>query len=203
MILYISKPKGFTSYDLIHKIKKLYPRKTKIGHAWTLDPMATGLMIVAIGKDTKRIRHYVWMDKVYQASIDFSKTSDTRDMDYRKDFKQLALESLTAPTLQEIEKTLEAKIWRSRRPLTPFSARKIRGKKLYEYAREGNPIFMETEMQLLWFTILSYDFPVLEVELHVWSWTYIRSIAHWLGSQFALGWILTALHRSKVGDISL
>jgi len=203
MIRYISKPRGFTSYDLIHKIKKLHPRKTKIGHAWTLDPLATGLMIVATGKDTKRLKHFVWLDKVYEATIDFSKKSDTRDVDYRKEFDQLATESLKVPSQDDIMKLLDSKLWRWLWPLTPFSARKIKGKKLYEYAREGNPIFLDSEMQLLWYEILEYAFPELKIQLHVWSGTYIRSIAHRIWEQLWLWGILTALHRSKVGDIEL
>jgi tRNA pseudouridine55 synthase len=91
----------------------------------------------------------------------------------------------------------------SQRPLTPFSAKKVKGKKLYEYAREWNPLFIDCDMELIWFTIKQYSFPELVIELHVWSGTYIRSIAHWLGEQFGLGGILTALHRSKVGDIEI
>ncbi len=202
MILYIEKPKWYTSYDLIHKIKKLYPRKTKIWHAWTLDPMATWLMIVAIGKDTKRLQDFVWLDKVYSTTIDFSKKSDTRDMQYWKEFEQLEIDSFDSiPSMQDLESVLERKLWISQWPLTPFSAKKVKWKKLYEYAREWNPIFIDCDMELIWFTIINYSFPLVEIELHVWSGTYIRSIAHRLWEQFWLWGILTELHRSKVGNI--
>jgi len=203
MIIYIEKPKGITSYDLIHKLKKLYPRKTKIGHAWTLDPMATGLMIVAVGKDTKRLQEFVWLDKTYTATIDFSKKSDTWDMDHWEYFEQLDIEALSLPTEQDIHNILSAKLWASQRPLTPFSAKKVKGKKLYEYAREWSPIFIDINMELIDFQIINWTAPVLELQLHVWSGTYIRSIAHWLGEQFWCGGILTALHRSKVGEIEI
>jgi len=203
MFLLIHKPKWYTSFDVIHKIKKFFPKKTKIGHAGTLDPMATWLLIIAIDKDTKRLSEFVWLDKEYIATIDFSKTSDTWDMDYRKEFGQLDTAWLEAPHLQDLQWTLDQKLWVSQRPLTPFSAKKVRGKKLYEYARAWEPIFIDCDMELLWYKILDYNFPLLQIQLHVWSGTYIRSIAHWLWLQMWLGGVLTSLHRSKIGKFAL
>ncbi len=209
MFLLIDKPTWFTSFDLIRKIKKLCPRKTKIGHAWTLDPLATWLMIIAIGKDTKRLKEFVWLDKEYIATIDFSQKSDTWDTDYWKYIEQLDLTwkiesgELQIPSRGDIEKKLLNKLWVSQRPLTPFSAKKVKWKKLYEYAREWNPIFVDTDMELLDFEILEYEFPVCKIRLHVWSGTYIRSIAHWIGEQFWVGGILTGLRRTKVGKWEL
>lgn len=220
MILLLSKPSGYTSFDLIRKLKKLY-KGEKIGHAGTLDPMATWLMIIAIGKDTKRLSEFVWLDKTYIATIDFTKESDTWDLDYREYYRELRIENWQVetlsgawanakdpamrayPTVEEIKSHLDSKIGIHPMPLTPFSAKKIKGKKLYEYAREGNPIFIDIEMELMEYEIISYDFPELVVRLHVGSGTYIRSIAHWLGSQFYLGGILTALHRESIGPYCL
>ena len=209
MFLLIDKPTWFTSFDLIRKIKKLCPRKTKIGHAGTLDPLATWLMIIAIGKDTKRLKEFVWLDKEYIATIDFSQKSDTWDTDYWKYIEQLDLTwkiesgELQIPSRGDIEKKLLNKLWVSQRPLTPFSAKKIKGKKLYEYAREWNPIFIDSDMELIDFEIVEYEFPVCKIRLHVWSGTYIRSIAHWIGEQFGVWWILTGLRRTKVGKWKL
>ncbi len=203
MFLLINKPSWYTSYDLIHKIKKLFPRKTKIWHAGTLDPLATGLMLIAIWSDTKKLSQYVGLSKTYLATIDLSQESDTRDTHYRSYHKQLDISTLQMPKIQQIHSLLQDKIWVSRWPLTPFSAKKIAGKKLYEYAREGNPKFIDCDMELLSYEIVSYEFPVLQLRLDVWSGTYIRSIAHWLGSQLWLGGILTALHRESVGERKL
>lgn len=205
MFLLLDKPTWFTSFDMIRKIKKLCPRKTKIGHAGTLDPLATGLMIIAIGKDTKRLKEFVWLDKEYIATIDFSKKSDTWDMDHWKYFEQLDItqDEFTIPAQWEIEDVLKNKVWVSQRPLTPFSAKKVKWKKLYEYAREWNPLFIDSDMELIDFEIIKYEFPVCKIRLHVWSGTYIRSIAHRLGEQFWLGWILTWLRRTKVGEWKL
>lgn len=203
MFLLIDKPTWYTSFDVIHKIKKLFPKKTKIGHAGTLDPLATWLLIIAIDKDTKRLPEFVWLDKEYIATIDFSKTSDTWDSDYRKVYEELDIWSLATPSIEDIQKVLNSKIGVSSRPLTPFSAKKVRGKKLYEYARAGEPIFIDCDMELLWYEILDYDFPLLQIKLHVWSGTYIRSITHWLGEQFGVWGILTSLRRTKVGTFHL
>ncbi len=200
MLLFMDKPTGFTSYDLIHKIKKLFPRKTKIGHAGTLDPLATGLMIIAIGKDTKRLSEFSGLDKKYIAIIDFSKKSDTWDTDYRKTYEELPLDTIQdkAPTEKQIKESLDLRLWTQQRLLTPFSAKKKNGKKLYEYARLWDPQFIMCDMELLWYKVISYTFPVLEVELHVWSGTYIRSIAHRLWEHFKLWGILSGLRRTEI-----
>ncbi len=211
MLVLVDKPTWFTSFDVVKKLKKLYAWE-KIGHAWTLDPLATGLLLVAIGKDTKKIDQLVGLDKVYQATIDFSQDSDTWDTDFRSTHQIFPLEGdgilkewtlVPAPSLTLIEEKLKTIIWTHLLPLTPFSAKKRKGKKLYEYAREGEPIFIDSPMEVIDFTIIDYSFPLLTLQLHVGSGTYIRSIAHRLGSQFGLGGILTALHRSAIGPFSL
>ncbi len=211
MLVIVEKPQGYTSFDLVKKIKRLYAWE-KIGHAWTLDPLATGVMLVAIGKDTKKIQQLVWLDKMYITTIDFSKKSDTRDSDYRKYFEEFPYSPqdvimdgslISAPSQQEIEKHLTSIIWTHILPLTPFSAKKRKGKKLYEYAREGNPVCIDIPMEVISYEILKYDFPFLELKIEVGSWTYIRSIAHRLGEQFHLWGILIALKRTSVGSYTL
>ena len=202
MFLLVHKPTWFTSFDVIKKLKRLY-RGEKIGHAGTLDPMATWLLIVAIGKDTKKIKHFVWLDKTYTATIDFSKRSDTRDLDYREEFEQLDVHTLQQPSLDHIRRSLDSIIWYHPLPLTPFSAKKWKWKKLYEYARAGEPVFINIDMQLIEYEILDYSFPELTIQLRVGSGTYIRSIAHRLGEQCWLGGILTQLHRSSISTYHL
>ena len=265
MFLLVHKPKWYTSFDIVDKIKKIYHGE-KVGHAGTLDPMATGLLIIAIGKDTKRLKEFVGLDKTYLATIDFSKKSDTRDMDFWEEYREMKSDekrwnlmkkdeiwwkkwpsqfcevqsdeggwslmksgtftsrwvirkknretgiseiigektwTFHIPTQQEIQEKFESILWYHPMPLTPFSAKKWKGKKLYEYAREGNPIYVDVDMQLIDFEILHYDFPELKIKFHVGSGAYIRSYAHWIGEQFWLWWILTSLERVKVGEIML
>lgn len=211
MFFLVDKPGGFTSFDIVQKLKRLYPGE-KIGHAGTLDPMATGLLIVAIGKDTKKLDHFLHLDKTYEATIDFSKNSDTRDAEYRSYYEEYPVDDhgitkdgkqVAAPSLAALQAVLDSGVWTHLFPLTPFSAKKIQGKKLYEYARAGTPIFMDIPMTIRSYTIISYAFPLLTVHLDVASGTYIRSIAHRLGSKVGMWGILVALRRCSIGTYQL
>ena len=130
--------------------------------------MATGLIIAATDADTKRLHHLTDLDKVYHTTIDFSRWSDTRDLDYFAEYGTVdPWRYHTVPTLQEIDHALTSIHGTPSLPLTPFSARRYQGKKLYEHARAGNPISMNVPMTVIGHKIISYDFPLLDVELFV------------------------------------
>jgi len=216
MILAVDKPTGMTSYDVIRRLKRLYP-KQKIGHSWTLDPLATGLLLIGIDKWTKELFRLQWLDKSYEATIDFSQTSDTRDVDFWEIHGQYTVEKnkewilwiikdsefIAAPEQAFLEKNLESIIPEANLPLTPFSAKKKDGKKLYELARAGKILDEYRIMKTDGYHIEEYNFPVLKIRLDVWSGTYIRSIAHRLGKQAQMWGILTQLRRTRIGKISL
>lgn len=211
MILAIDKPTGITSYDVIRRLKRLYP-KQKIGHSGTLDPLATGLLLIGIGKWTKELFKLQWLDKSYDATIDFSQDSDTWDVDFWEEHTQYEFNPqwitkewvfLASPDLDKLKKNLDSLIPESNLPLTPFSAKKKDGKKLYELARAGEVVNEFRIMKVDSYRIDEYNFPVMKIRLDVWSGTYIRSIAHWLGSQIGMWGILTQLRRVSVGTISL
>ena len=234
MILYINKPKNRTSFDVIKKLKTKFPKKTKIGHSWTLDPMATGMLLVATWSDTKRLTDYVWLDKTYETIIDFSKKTDTRDMQHRRRHtswkvlwdnivfspgdiiderpwdpwkpekygfvsKEIVV---SAPSLEQIDTYIQSLVGMHDIPLTPFSAKKVDGKKLYEYAREWRPIFKNIPMHIIWYEILEYKFPRIYIRLHVWSGTYVRSVWHQIGEHFGLWWVLTQLKRTAIAEFT-
>ena len=221
MLLAINKPSGMTSYDVIRRLKLLFPKKTKIWHAWTLDPLATWLMLVWVFSDTKLLHELTWLDKSYITIIDFSQDSDTRDLQPREYHKQYDIKSTTsdthwvqkgidlndifipAPSKEDLEENLDSIIPSAMLPLTPFSAKKVDWKKLYEYARAWKPIFIDIEMKVNSYDILQYKFPLLELDLNVWKWTYIRSIGHWLGKQFWLPAVLAHLHRTRIWEYNL
>ncbi len=226
MILFIDKPLWFTSFWLIKKLKRIWQWE-KIWHAWTLDPNASWLMIVAIGKDTKRLQSFIWLDKSYETVIDFSQRSDTRDTDKQNwitkvtesnwersslSEKDIALAQKRwrdttiprkIPTQEEIKTLCDSLLWTTEIPLTPFSAKKVNGKKLYEYARKGEPIHKNVPMNVIAYEILDYSFPHLKISFSVWSWTYIRSLAYVIGSHFGWGWILTQLRRTRIGKYTI
>ncbi len=212
MILLIDKPSGYTSFDIIRKLQKLYP-KTKIWHWGTLDPMATGLLVIAIWKDTKKLTQIIWSDKEYITTIDFSVETDTWDYDYHekfikyevieKNWKKWILKNwqfIPAPSLKDIKEKLNKIIWTVKLPLPAFSAKKLKWKRLYELAREWKELNLEKEMKINSYEILDYNFPYLKLKLNVWKWTYIRSIWYWLGKQFNLWWALKELRRIKIGN---
>lgn len=213
MLLAVDKPTWITSYDAIRALKKIY-WKQKIGHSWTLDPMATGLLLIGVGKWTKQLNSLQWLDKTYTTTIDFSKMSDTWDLDYWEIFEEYKLDELIKPSQEEIEILLNKLIPEYLLPLTPFSAKKKDGKKLYELAREWKEVNEERIMRIHKTKIISYTFPELELELEVGSWTYIRSIWYRLGQELKkqkikkedwkkLWGILTQLRRESIWDYRL
>jgi len=212
MFLAVDKPQWITSFDVIRRLKRQFPKKTKIGHSGTLDPMATGLLIIAVEKDTKRLQEFLGADKSYETTIDFSQTTDTWDADfwelheqypYTKEYVTINDTNISAPSLEEIQEKLSTLIPSATLPLTPFSAKKKDGKKFYELARAGIEVNEVREMQVHSYEIVSYTFPTLQLKLDVWSGTYIRSIGYWLGKEFGLWGILTSLRRTKVADIDI
>lgn len=204
MLLAVDKPHGITSFDVIRKLKPLYP-KQKIWHSGTLDPFATGLMLIWVDKDTKKLTELTGLDKTYTTTIDFSQDSDTRDLQYRDRIKNIleGKEDYKKPTLAEIKEKLDTLVPSCELPLTSFSAKKKDGEKLYELARKGEIINEFREMKTNAYKIISYEFPLLELELDVWSGTYIRSIAHRLGNSFGLWGILTSLRRTSIWEFKL
>jgi tRNA pseudouridine55 synthase len=216
MLLAVDKPIWITSYDVIRILKHRF-KWQKIWHSGTLDPMATGLMIIWIWDGTKQLFKLQWLDKSYEAEIDFSKISDTRDLEYRKTINNLELKMnnekcvwlfvneklISKPDLKLIKKELDKLIPEYSLPLSWFSAKKVWWKKFYELAREWDIKQENRVMKINSYQILDYNFPLLKVKLDVWSWTYIRSIAYWLGQQLWLGGILSALRRTSVGNFEI
>jgi len=211
MLLAIDKPTWITSYDVIRRLKKAFP-KQKIWHSWTLDPLATWLLIIGIWSGTKLLTQIQWLDKKYETTIDFSQMSDTRDIDYRefhqkyensKDGIKKDGQFIWAPSQSEIEEKLSKLVPETELPLTSFSAKKIDWKKMYELARDGKTLSERRIMKTFWYKIVWYNFPLLKLSLHVWSWTYVRSIWYWLGQEFWLGWILTELRRTAIWNFDL
>ncbi len=179
--------------------------------------MATWLMILALDKDTKKLTELIWLDKSYIATIDFSKLTDTRDMEYREKIYTFELRikdgtiqwvemetgSIEAPTLGEIQKKLDMLIPEYELPLPAFSAKKIAWKKSYDDARSGKIREENKVMKIQKYEILQYTFPILQLRLDVGSGTYIRSVAYRLGHQFGIGGTLIQLRRTSIGDYDI
>ncbi len=216
MLLLANKASERTSNDVVQYIK-YFTKSKKCGHAGTLDPMATGLMILATDDDTKKLHDLTGKDKKYTATIDLGKISDTRDLEYREQFTQYEFDDsqieidwkkLARPTMEEIKTKLDSLTFSEwnplpQLPLPPFSAKKIWWKKRYDLAREGSQEIVFQEMKIFDIQIVSYAAPLVQIECHVASGTYIRSIAYRLGKELGTGGILTQLERTQIGEYSL
>ena len=201
MLIAVDKPSWISSFDVVRVLKReLWERK--IWHSWTLDPMATWLMLIWAGGDTKRLNTLIWLDKTYETIIDFSKKSDTWDMWYREYYEKINFEWKEI-SIENIKLKLDSIIPEYELPLTPFSAKKKNWQKLYDLARKWEQIIENRLMKTYGYEILDYTFPELKLRLDVGSWTYIRSIWHWLWEQFWLGGILTMLRRIRIGECEL
>lgn len=179
-------------------------------------------MILALDKDTKKLTQLIWLDKSYIATIDFSKLTDTRDMEYRERIQNYPLitqrtselwtnnqevigiemewGTVEAPSLWEIKKKLDKLIPEYSLPLPAFSAKKRAGKKSYDEARAGNIIEENKVMKVHSYEIVKYEFPILQIKVDVGSGTYIRSIAYRLGQQLGIGGTLIQLRRMSIGE---
>lgn len=210
MFHFIDKPKGISSFKALWDIKKAHPWE-KVGHAGTLDPMATGLMIVAVGRQyTKHISHFVGMDKRYETTLDFSLYTDTWDDEHRQERVILDYDDHQIQTLEHPEMfvkypdrdDLARFVWGLEGshvfPLPDFSAKKVWGKKLYDLARKGITSDRSKEMTIYHIEVLEYSFPLVSLRMHVSSGTYIRSMGRVIGQQFGLGWALIALRRTQI-----
>lgn len=193
-VLLVDKPRGKTSFSLITALRK----KTgiqKIGHAGTLDPFATGLMILLIGKEYTRLSDsYLSTEKEYEATLRLGITTDTYDCD-----GQNVSTSDTVPTLEQIETALLK--FQGTISQTPpmFSAKKVQGKPLYKLARQGIEIPRASVNVTVQTTFLSYNYPLLRLNIVCSKGTYVRSIAHDLGIILGCGAHLIELRRLRCG----
>lgn len=191
-ILLLNKPRGKTSFSLVGHLRKLTGIQ-KIGHAGTLDPFATGVMVMLIGREYTRLSdQFVHHDKEYIARIRLGIATDTYDCD-----GQTVFMSETIPSLQEIKALLPQGTILQVPPM--FSAKKIGGKKLYELARAGKTIERQPVPVELKTLLLAYEYPALDIRVSCSKGTYIRSIAHDLGDALGCGAHLTHLERIRSG----
>lgn len=195
----INKPVGITSHDVIDRLRRITGER-RIGHAGTLDPLASGLMLVAIGKGfTTKLSQYVGLDKEYEAELTLGQTSTTQDREGR-----LTKVSDVKPSQSTIEKVLRNFIGKQKQVPPMFSAKKIGGRRAYELAREGEEGGLRSyPIEVFKIEVLDYNYPKLKICTKVSSGTYIRSLAYNIGQKLGTGAYLSALIRTKVGEYEL
>lgn len=202
LTLLVDKPLTWTSFDVVNKLRyaartALERKKLKVGHAGTLDPLATGLLILCFGKDTKRINDYTGMDKVYTGTIRLGATTPSYDLETEVD-ERFSTDHITEALIAEAAKSLTGDL--EQRP-PAYSAKKIDGKKAYELARKGKAPEMKTHnVRVDRFEITAIRGKEVDFEIACSKGTYIRSIAHDLGKALNCGGHLAALKRTAIGD---
>lgn len=193
-VLLVDKPRGKTSFSLVTALRK----KTgiqKIGHAGTLDPFATGLMILLIGKEFTRLSDtYMSTEKEYEATLTLGVSTDSYDCD-----GQITATSTYIPTLAEVESALLHFQGTTQQIPPMFSAKKVQGKPLYKLARKGITLPRAPVQVTLKTLLTSYNYPYLSLHITCSKGTYIRSIAHDLGTLLTCGAHLSELRRLRSG----
>lgn len=201
-VILIDKPTDWTSFDTVNFIRALIKRfykipKLKVGHAGTLDPLATGLLILCTGKKTKQIDEYQAKIKTYTGTILLGQTTPTFDLESEPD-QTFPTEGITA---EQIEKARSKFIGDIKQYPPKYSAIKIKGKRAFDYARSDEEIELKArDIHIEDFRLKLDRFPELDFEVTCSKGTYIRSLAHDLGKELGNGACLKSLRRTSIGD---
>jgi len=197
-LLLVNKPAGISSFDCIRRLRRTTGVK-KIGHAGTLDPAATGLMLILFGTACKQAQQFSKLDKTYIAQIELGKNSTTGDQE-----GELTNISERQPDLGEIERTLGLFIGEITQTPSKYSAIKIDGQEAYKRARRGEEVVMPSrQVTINSIDLISYKYPYLEISADVSSGTYIRSLAEDIGKELDTGAYLADLTRTTIGEYDL
>lgn len=197
-VLLIDKPLYWTSFDAVRKIRNLV-RTKKVGHAGTLDPLATGLLIICTGKFTKKINEYMSQEKEYTGTITLGATTPTYDLESEPQ-NFMPVDEITIEQLKETARLFTGEIMQ-----TPpiHSAIKQEGKRVYELARKGIDVKMEPrKITIKEFEITNVEMPVVHFKVVCTTGTYIRSLANDFGEKLGCGGYLSSLRRTRIGNFS-
>ncbi|MGN0187741.1 MAG: tRNA pseudouridine(55) synthase TruB [Paludibacteraceae bacterium] len=204
-ILYLNKPLHWTSFDVVNRVRSVLCRalgtkKLKVGHAGTLDPLATGVMVLCTGKATKQIDRLQAGVKEYVATLELGATTPSFDLEHPID-AHYPTEHITRALIDEVLQQFRGEIWQ----VPPvYSAVKIDGKRAYDYARKAQEVNIQPKLLVIdELEVLHFALPVLTIRVVCSKGTYIRALARDIGRALNSGAHLTALQRTRVGDVSL
>jgi tRNA pseudouridine synthase B (EC 4.2.1.70) len=200
IVLLVDKPLGWTSFDVVnklrYKINKIVGGKIKVGHAGTLDPLATGLLIVATGKKTKELQSWQDQDKEYEGTLKLGATTPSYDAETAED-RLFTTEVLNHAILKAAAQGFEGEV-QQYPPM--FSAVKVGGKPLYKLARKGESIAVEARtVRIDEFSLSAFRLPLVDFKVRCSKGTYIRSLVRDFGERVQSGAYLTALRRVRSG----
>lgn len=206
-MLLVDKPADWTSFDVVNYVRRIVataegkkPKNCKVGHTGTLDPFATGLLVLLVGKEyTRRASELSKLDKTYEVTLELGKTSTTGDPE-----GQITPVSDTIPTKEAVEQALEP--FRGPIMQTPpaYSAIKIDGQRAYKLAREGKEVKIEPRPVIIHrLELVEYAYPIVKLVADVSSGTYIRTLVEDIGKMLETGAYTTELRRTNVGTYSI
>lgn len=204
-VLLFDKNLNWTSFDLVQKVRNILCRKIgikklKVGHAGTLDPLATGLMILCTGKATKRIEEFQKEIKEYTATIKIGATTPSFDMETSED----SVSDFSHVNKQKIEETCQMFIGEINQVPPIFSAVKVNGKRAFDYAREGKDLKLQPKKVVIEsIEIISFEPPFVKIKILCSKGTYIRALARDIGKELKCGAYLSELRRTKIGKFSV
>jgi tRNA pseudouridine55 synthase len=199
VVLFIDKSLDWTSFDVVKKVRALFDVR-KVGHAGTLDPQATGLLIVCTGKKTKSIEQFVGLEKEYTGSFEMGVRTPSFDMETAVS----EVKDSSAITEQQIEDSAKSFFGKQLQLPPMYSAAKYGGKPLYKYARSGKMVERtEREIDVVKFEILNVHAPYVDFCIVCSKGTYIRSLVDEMGIRLGCGAVMTALRRTRIGDYSV
>lgn len=199
-ILLIDKPANMTSFGVVARVRRVLSqqagKKVKVGHTGTLDPFATGLMIIVVGKECKNAGTYTKLDKVYEATIRLGQKSTTGDPE-----GEITRVSEIQPSLDQVKTALGQCTGEIEQRPPIFSAIKINGQRAYKLARDGQEVEIPLRMVMIYsLELISYEYPELKIRTHVSSGTYIRSLAVDIGDLLGVGAYCSDLRRTAIRD---
>ncbi len=204
-IINFNKPIDWTSFDLVNKFRyklsrKLRVKKIKVGHAGTLDPKATGVMVLCTGKATKRIEEFQAHTKEYVATLQLGATTPSFDTENEID----ATYPIEHITREQVEEVLKQFIGRIDQVPPAFSACNVNGKRAYELARKGEPVQLKPKTLVIdEIELLQYRMPAIKIRVVCSKGTYIRALARDIGKALQSGAYLVALERTRIGQTTL
>ncbi|QOV91500.1 tRNA pseudouridine(55) synthase TruB [Humisphaera borealis] len=201
-ILNLDKPAGLTSARAVGIVKQLLPRGTKIGHAGTLDPFATGVLLLLVGKATKSCERLMDQPKQYLTTVRLGATTATDDLESEvTPWSPSGARGITPPTLDAVVAALPSFVGTIQQRPPAFSAMKIGGRRAYDLARQGQSVVMAPRpVNVYGVELVRYDWPDLVLRIDCGRGTYIRSIARDLGEMLDAGGYLTELRRTRSGQ---
>jgi tRNA pseudouridine55 synthase len=204
-VFLVDKPLHWTSFNVVNKIrwkiqKTMRVKHIKVGHAGTLDPLATGVMIICTGKATRRIEEFQYQTKEYVATLELGATTACFDKELPVD-ATYPVEHITRELVNTVIPTFTGEIWQ----VPPvYSAVKVEGKRAYDYAREGKEVELKPKLLVIdEIEVLSFEPPLLTIRVVCSKGTYIRALARDIGEALGSGAHLAALRRTRIGDVGV